>query len=162
MANRSNSHSIEDLGIDTFSLILNKNFKNNIQFTRNIAREYGIDGEIELFENGNVTGKFAKLQIKSKEKSIEPLVRTPDFISCNKISISNYNYAKCNNALIILLYVSIEDNIFYFINMNEAVLNDKIKEKEDGYITVHIPVRNNSKDNISELVNIINNYWNKK
>ena len=160
MENRINSHVLEDQGINIFENIVIEKLNNNVQFTRKNGREYGIDGEIELFDNGKVTGQIAKIQIKSKKEKIIPLKKESNLISYNKISKSNYEYAICDNILIILVYVSIEDKCFYYLDMNKYAKENKIK-KQQNYYTVHIPTKQNSINNFNGFIKIIKDYWNK-
>ena len=120
-------------------------------------RDYGIDGEIELFSHGEPIGRFAKVQIKGTEKQIEKL-KEEDFVSCSGISKSNLKYCQQNSLPVILVYCSTLEKRFYYIDL-QSVYRKMISEcrgKKSG--TVHIPIANNS-DNLEILVDIINSYY---
>ena len=62
---RTSSHVIETRSRDLFQQRINNSFKNGDALFRNLSeRDYGIDGIIELFDNGQPTGKIAFVQIK--------------------------------------------------------------------------------------------------
>ena len=129
----------------------------DLLFREQTERDYGVDGEIELFQHGEPTGRIAKIQLKSTEKVIEKL-KTVDAVSCSGISKSNLSYCRQKNYPVMLVYVSTADGRFYFIDL-QSVYKDKIPEIGDkGSGTVRIPVNNNS-DNLGRLVNIINSYY---
>lgn len=135
----------------------NQYAEGDLLFREQTERDYGIDGEIELFQQGEATGRIAKVQIKGTEKKIEKL-KTVDAVSCSGISKSNLSYCRQKNYPVMLVYVSTADGKFYFIDL-QSVFKDKIPEigdKESG--TVRIPIVNNS-DNLRQFVDIINSYY---
>ena len=75
-----------------------------------------IDGELEIFSNGDVTGKIARIQLKGTEKDISRL-KTADFVSCPGISKSSLGYCRTKNIPFILVYVSKADKKFYYCDL---------------------------------------------
>lgn len=131
--------------------------KGDLLFREISERDYGIDGEVELFNHSEATGKFAKIQLKSTEKVIQKL-KTVDAVSCSGISKSNLSYCRQRNVPVILIYCSTADEKFYFIDL-QSVYKNKIPEIGDNSSgTVRIPIENNS-DNLERFVNIINGYY---
>lgn len=129
----------------------------DLLFREQTERDYGIDGEIELFQHGQATGRIAKVQIKGTGKTIEKL-KTVDAVSCSGISKSNLSYCRQKNYPVMLVYVSTADGKFYFIDL-QSVFKDKIPEigdKESG--TIRIPIINSS-DDLRRFVDIINSYY---
>lgn len=120
-------------------------------------RDYGVDGELEIFSSENITGKIARIQLKGTKKVIRPL-KTADFVSCPGVSKSSLGYCRTKNITFILVYISKVDKVFYYCDlqfMHEEVL---LKMENKDEITVRIPYENNSK-NLSMLVRIINGYY---
>lgn len=156
---RKNSHIIETRSCDSIKSKVNKS--GNLLYREITGRDYGIDGIIELFDNGNVTGKFALAQIKGTSHKIIPLKSAPDYVSCT-ISSSNANYALQNRMPVILFYVSIEadeaDDCIYFMDIRQAI-NDKERKKitKQKNITIRIPIDNRDYGTMNEVYKIIYN-----
>lgn len=114
-------HVVETRARDYIRNQIDNFYKNGDALFRELTeRDYGIDAVIELFDNGNPTGKFALLQIKSTEKTIKPL-KTCNCVSC-KISVSNAQYALQNNIPVMLIYVTLsKPKGFYFISIHDAL-----------------------------------------
>ena len=125
-------------------------------------RDYGIDAIVEVFNEGAITGKFALMQCKGQAKKIEPLKTNPEYVSCSGISASNIDYADQGNSVVILAYSSTsEKDNFYFVKLSDAV-GKKHKAKINvgqKYITVHIPIQNNTRDNMELFWNIIHEFY---
>lgn len=120
-------------------------------------RDYGIDGQVELFSHGEPTGRIAMIQLKGTKHSIEQL-KTEDAVSCSRISKSNLCYCRQKNVPVMLVYCSTEDNEFYYIDL-QSVYKEKIDKLGDRQTcTVRIPVGNNS-ENLEHFVHIVNNYY---
>ena len=159
---RTNTHVIETESRQIFASALtkftNKDVRKGDLLFREISeRDYGIDGEVELFNHGEATGRFAKIQLKSTEKIIQKL-KTVDAVSCSGISKSNLSYCRQRNVPVMLVYCSTIDEKFYFIDL-QSVYKDKIPEIGDNSSgTVRIPIENNS-DDLGRFVNIINGYY---
>ncbi len=151
---RVKSHKIETNSKDYIRSQIDA-YNDGVLIYRDITeRDYGIDGLIEMFENDRPTGKIAFIQIKGTQKIIQPLIRTPNMISC-AISSSNAYYAYQKNIPIILIYVSILTKNFYFLELNE--IGNELKRIKVEKKNVHIPT--SSKDNIEEICKIINKYY---
>lgn len=159
---RTNTHITETESRQIFASALTRfsnetTRKGDLLFREISERDYGIDGEVELFNQGVATGRFAMVQLKSTEKIINKL-KTADAVSCSGISKSNLSYCRQNNVPVILVYCSTVDGKFYYIDL-QSVFKDKIPEIADkGSGTVRIPVDNNS-DDLSRFVSIINSYY---
>lgn len=120
-------------------------------------RDYGIDGELEIFELGEVTSKLARIQLKGTEKVIEKL-KTVDCVSCPGVSKSSLGYCRTNNIPFILVYISKADRKFYYCDL-QPVYQQALQKIGDGEsCTIRIPYDCNS-DDLSKLVSIINSYF---
>lgn len=120
-------------------------------------RDYGVDGEVEVFNDEEVTGKLARIQLKGTEKEIVPL-KTADFVSCPGVSKSSLGYCRTRNIPFILVYVSKLDKKFYFCDL-QSVYQDALQRMGDGETTtIRIPSGNNS-DYLNRFVEIIYDYY---
>lgn len=120
-------------------------------------RDYGIDGQVELFRHGEPTGYIAHIQLKGTSNTIRKLVHS-DEVSCSGISKSNLAYCRQNNVPVMLVYVSTEDQKFYFTDL-QSVFQDKIAQIADkGSGTVRIPAENHS-GNFRRFFEIIIKYY---
>ncbi len=164
-AKRISTHKIETDSKDYIRSRIDSFYKNGDTLYRDISeRDYGVDGFIELFENGIPTGKIAFAQIKGTKKSIVPLKRTPDFISC-KITSSNAYYAFQNNIPVILIYAYIKgDKGFYFLELNKLIQEISEEQLEQQCISVKIPIKNHIRncDSMENLFNIIRGFYDKE
>lgn len=139
---RTNSHWVETQSVNWFRTKVDNFEKGDALFREMTGRDYGIDGVIELFDNGMPTGKIALVQIKGTSKTITPLVRTPELISC-KISSSNALYAFQKNIPVLLVYISLNDEheMLYFADIRSIITDEhKRKMEEQDEITVKIPI----------------------
>lgn len=120
-------------------------------------RDYGVDGEVEIFKDGEVTGKLARIQIKGTEKEIVSLKKS-DFVSCSGVSKSSLGYCRTRNIPFMLVYVSKKDRKFYYCDL-QSVYQDALSKIGDGKsITIRIPISNSS-DHLERFVEIINDYY---
>ena len=110
---RTSSHKIETRSRDIIRKRINEFDNGNALFRELSERDYGIDAVIEIFDNGNPTGKFALLQIKGTEKPIVNLKNKP-VVPCS-ISSPNAKYALQKIMPVMLIYVSLYKNssIYY-------------------------------------------------
>jgi hypothetical protein len=114
-------------------------------------RDYGMDAIIELFDDGNPTGKLAIVQIKGTEKTIEPQKKKQD-IAC-KITSANAYYALQDNIPVILLYVSIrKPEICYYATLQTVTEFARKKIDRQKTITVHIPQEQYFQESTAESV----------
>lgn len=126
-------------------------------FRQITERDYGIDGQVEIFHHGEPTGYVAHVQLKGTSSSIQKLVYS-DEVSCPGISKSNLAYCRQKNVPVMLVYISTADQEFYFTDL-QPVYQEKIQQIADkGSGTVRIPVQNNSK-NFHRFFEIINTYY---
>ena len=120
-------------------------------------RDYGVDGQVELFNHGEPTGRIAMIQLKATEKAIHRL-KNAAAVSCHGISKSNLSYCRQRNVPVILVYCSNCEGKFYYIDL-QSVFQERIEAIADNFSgTVRIPVSNNS-DDLSVFVKIINSYY---
>lgn len=162
MRSRISPHVIETNATNYVTSVICSYYENGDALFRKLTeRDYGIDGIIELFNDGDPTGQMALVQIKGTDKTIEKL-KMKDVVSC-PVSISNIKYAQQKNIPVILMYVSLkEPKIIYFIDINDEVKNlCKKKIKEQNNITIHIPVENNTNTNLDQLFKIIKGFFDK-
>ena len=131
MRARSTSHHIEEKAEKKFGYLISDE---NIVYRNITGRDYGIDGILELFEDGNPTGRIAFIQIKGTANKIVPLKKSPE-VSCNNVTRSNLMYAKQKNIPIILIYLNINDEFFYDKWLNE-ISPKKVKDR--NVIRIHI------------------------
>lgn len=158
MSSRVPSHIIEEQAKDRIRSIINAD--GNAIFRELTGRDYGVDAIIELFDDGIPTGKIAFVQIKGTSFPISPLLRTPNFVSCRNISISNLNYSFQNNIPVILLYTSLKgEKGFYYTVLNNNKDNDINSKLNQDTITIKIPINNFIFDDINQLFNIINSFY---
>ena len=162
MSSRVDTHVIETESKNIFSAAMtrysdDKLKKGDLLFREITERDYGIDGQVELFVQGEATGRIAMIQLKGTEKRIEKL-KTADAVSCYGISKSNLSYCRQNNIPVILVYCSTTTGDFYYIDL-QSIYKDKIPSIGDSQFgTVRIPIINHS-DNLRKLVDIINSYY---
>lgn len=158
MSSRVSSHIIEEQAKDHVRIIINAN--GNAIFRELTGRDYGVDAIIELFNDGIPTGKIAFIQIKGTSRSIAPLSRTPNYVSCPRISISNLNYSFQNNIPVILLYTSLKgEKGFYYTVLNNNKDNDINSKLNQDTTRIRIPINNFIVDDINQLFNIINSFY---
>ena len=120
-------------------------------------RDYGVDGQVELFSQNAPTGRIAYIQLKGTSKSIQKLKRS-DEVSCSGISKSNIAYCQQRNVPVMLVYVSVYDEDFYFIDL-QSVYKTALKTIGDNASgTVRIPIINHS-SRIDKFFEIINHYY---
>ena len=104
------------------------------------------------------------MQCKGKGDPITPLIRFPDYVSCDGITRSNIQYLGQDNSAVILTYASIRDrNNFYYAELKDIITEEQLEAMNNGpadkRITVRIPVSNNAKDNIDGFFELINRYY---
>lgn len=157
---RTSSHVIETKTRDYIRSVIDNYYENGDALFRELSeRDYGIDGLIELFHDGNPTGQIALVQIKGTSNTIQPL-KKKNVVSCS-ISTTNAKYARQNNIPILLLYATITKPYgFYYIDINDAVNNmDCSKIVEQDSIKIHIPVENNALEDLEPLFERIRNFY---
>lgn len=93
-------------------------------------RDYGVDGELEIFENGVVTGKMARIQLKGTDRVIGKL-KTVDAVSCPGVSKSSLGYCRSRNVPFILVYISKVDEKFYYCDL-QPICEDALQRVGDG------------------------------
>ncbi len=120
-------------------------------------RDYGVDGEVEVFNDEEVTGRLARIQLKGTNKEIVPL-KTANFVSCPDISKSSLGYCRTRSIPFILVYVSKVSKKFFFCDL-QSVYQDALQRMGDGdTTTIRIPCGNNS-DHLDRFVEIIDDYY---
>lgn len=158
MSSRVSAHIIEERSKDRVRLKIGEN--DDTIFRELTGRDYGIDAIIELFNNGIPTGKIAFIQIKGTNSLIDPLSKTPNYISCPNVSVSNLNYSFQDNIPVILIYTSLKvERGFYYTVLNNNIDNDIESKQNQKNTTIRIPINNIIIDDISPLINIINTFY---
>ena len=152
---RTSSHITETISRQIFESVITD--FGDMLFRTVSERDYGIDGLVELFAGEGTTGRIAHIQLKGTTKRIVSLQNTEE-ISCPNITKSNLGYCQQNNVPVMLVYVSIPDEKFYYIDL-QSVVNLRINDFDNQKtITVRIPMENNS-DHMDSFVSIINGYY---
>lgn len=159
MSSRVSAHIIEERSKDRVRIKINEN--DDAIFRELTGRDYGIDAIVEIFNNGIPTGKIAFIQIKGTNSLITPLSKTPNYISCPNVSVSNLNYSMQNNIPVILLYLSLKQaEKIYYTTLNNNNDNDIMSKLNYNKATIRIPINNIIIDDITPLINIINVFYN--
>lgn len=155
---RKSSHVIETNSTDIFRTKVNSFYSNGDALFRDVTeRDYGIDGLIELFENECPTGMISLIQIKGKENTIVPLKKY-DGVSC-QISTSNVHYAFQKNIPVIVVYLSIKDNVFYYVCLNDLVDDISDEKMNNNKITIRIPNENLIVDDLEPMFSKIRDFY---
>ena len=145
--------------VSTFSYPPLSISEGNLLFRGVDERDYGVDGELEIFNGDEITGRIARIQLKGTENEIVPL-KSADFVSCPGISKSSLGYCRAEHIPFILVYISKANRKFYYCDL-QPVYQDALNKIGNGKtITIRIPVSNNS-DHLERLVEIINDYYEK-
>ena len=157
---RTDTHITETRSREIFEASLtrfssSKHAQGDLLFRGITERDYGMDGQVELFDHGKPTGRIAMIQIKATETNIEKLKNSDD-VSCSGISESSKCYCNQNRVPVILVYCSISEEKYYYIDLQSAFTGINEKERPN---TVKIPIENNS-DDLTRFVDIINQYYN--
>lgn len=127
-------------------------------FRQLTERDYGVDGQVELFDNDDMpTGRIAYIQLKGTAKSIEKLKRSEE-VSCSGISRSNIAYCQQKNVPVMLVYISVCDEDYYFIDLQSVYKSTLNVIGDNASGTIRIPLMNYSA-NIDKFFEIINHYY---
>lgn len=130
MPNRPKQHELEDLSRAKFQILLPRNW-----VFRNKDKDYGIDGEVELFDKeGNADGILFYVQLKATSSNNTNQILNVDL----KIDTLRY-FNKLEIPVLLLRYSEIQD-IFYFKWVNAV---DLTFAKENSK-TCRIKLENNS------------------
>lgn len=112
MPKRSRTHQIEDISRAEFQLRLPENW-----VFREKGKDYGIDGEVELFdENNQATGLIFWVQLKATESSSEK-----EKLSVN-LKIDTIHYYKKLSIPVILVRYLVKEKKFYYKWVNNVDL----------------------------------------
>ncbi|WP_429058419.1 DUF4365 domain-containing protein [Aeromonas jandaei] len=117
---RSRSHQLEDLSINKFRSLLPAEW-----VYRTPTHDYGIDGEVEIFDtNGYTTGIRFLVQLKASDsKKVNEALKL-------RLKIEKLNYFnQLNQPILIVRYIESTGGIYvrWFHSLNEKI--DKIAEK---------------------------------
>lgn len=156
---RIDSHKIETNSKNRFRIIIDLNNYCDALIRDITERDYGIDFIMELFENNNPTGMIAFIQLKGKQESIKQNKRSND-VSCSGISINSLQYGNQRIIPYIIVYLSIKNEEFYFIDLQSVV--KEIKNNNDRKsCTVRIPADNRcNKDDVKKFIDVVKKYYN--
>lgn len=127
--------------------------------------DFGIDALLEFFPNGCITGRYMPMQLKGTSKAIQPM-KTLECVSCS-IKTTTYKYAQQDALPILLLYISLEDRLFYYGIIQDLIKgqqNFKKPNEDTATVTLHIPttqvIRAEANDFGSVLWNLYRESWN--
>ena len=128
---RTTPHNIETKSCDYVRTVIDSHYENGDALFREVSgRDYGIDAIIELFSEGIPSGKIAFVQIKGTCSKIKQLKSSPH-ISC-QISSSNVNYAIQKRIPVLLFYVYLgeEGYFFYYARLQDILTQENIKKSK--------------------------------
>ncbi len=130
MPKRSKEHQIEDLSINELKRLLPRQW-----VYREKSRDYGIDGEIEIFdENDHATGMIFLVQLKATD-SFDPKIQTR--VQLDNATINYYNSLEL--PTLIVRYVEETKNVY--IKWAHSI--DRYKQKEGAKsFTFHMTEEN--------------------
>lgn len=142
MPKRVNQHEIEDISRAKFQLALPRKW-----VYRDKDKDYGIDGEVELFDNDkNPNGLVFWLQLKATESKKKENILNIDF------SIETLRYYKTLDIPVLLVRYSDFSNSFYikwinnidlfFAKKNAKTFRIKLTKNDEFDETSHIQIEN--------------------
>lgn len=130
MPKRPIQHKLEDLSRTKFQLAIPRNWA-----FRNKDKDYGIDGEVELFDSSDkAQGLLFYVQLKATESKSEATIMNVDF----KIETLSY-YKKLDIPVLLVRYSEHKDSFyikwinnvdFFFIKEKAKTIRIKLEEKD--------------------------------
>ena len=149
---RPRQHEIDELGKRQFQQSLPPNYLVRFQ-----QEDYGIDGEVEVFNKGETTGIIFKFQLKSTEN---PIISNDSSLILHRLKLQNAQYLIEDLEISALFFLSdIKSGFTYWVDLqtNPTILNNlKIaKSRLRKSITIKIPTSNKLPDSISELLKAV-------
>jgi tetratricopeptide (TPR) repeat protein len=142
MPKRVNQHEIEDISRSKFQLALPRKW-----VYRDKHRDYGIDGEVELFDdNKNPQGLVFWFQLKATESKEKSTIMNVN------LSIETLKYYKTLDIPVLLVRYSDSDNSIYvkwifnidlfYAKKNAKTIRIKLSEKDKWNDSTHLQLEN--------------------
>lgn len=142
MPKRNRKHRLEDESRYKFSLILPEEW-----LFRNKDKDYGIDGEVEIFEDEVATGLLFFVQLKATDSKNDLVILNYDY----KIDTIIY-YQRLDVPVLLARYSSVKDKFYY--KWNHEIDLFKIKKNSKTFRVKFDP---NNLLNANEFSLILNN-----
>lgn len=147
---RIEQHVIETASYKIFELII----PNEWVIREVTERDYGIDCYIEICEKGYMTGKMVSIQLKGTKK-IE-LTKNEEFITYYNVGTSTLNYWNNFPVPVILLYIDINRNEVFYLNIKEYLRENYLDFINETLNHLNIPTSQKiSTYNVAEVINSI-------
>ncbi len=142
---RPRQHVMEDESEHLLKTLLPSNW-----IIRKIAKDYGVDYEIEIVDDVHVTGMRIWVQLKSKEEC------TPKTITFNNANVNYFSYPlstknakyalKCGFPLLLFL-ADLDSKNIYYLNIRDEITEMVFPKNpswiEQETITLRVPEQNN-------------------
>lgn len=123
---RSRTHELEDISINKFSNLIPVKWV----FTPTGKKEYGIDGEVEIFgESGEAQGIKFLVQLKSSDNQTSKIFKEP-------IRIATLNYWKSHSLPVLICKYSTYQDKMYYVWAHELSVPETNKKKKSESMTV--------------------------
>jgi len=120
MPSRINQHEIEDISRLKFQLVLPREW-----VFRDKNKDYGVDGEVELFKNKKAQGIVFWVQLKATESKVESTIMNVD------LSIEKLRYYKSLSIPVLLVRYSHSDDSLLIKWANNIDLFYAKKKRKD-------------------------------
>ncbi|EKF9179501.1 DUF4365 domain-containing protein [Vibrio cholerae] len=118
------------------------------------GRDYGIDLQLERFDEGYPTGDFIFAQVKGTEKEFDHEVKLQNF------PVKTINYALLFSVPFFVFYTSVKSKTTKFIWLQKyAEINldiHKPKWREQSTVTINFPIENDIDLNVEKIISISN------
>lgn len=145
---RSEQHITE-----TDSITILRNILPHGWMVRELSEEdYGIDGIIEICDEGKVQGKVFAIQLKGHKY----LSESSGSVNCYNIKPSTMNYWNNYPIPVIFLHVSIENRNVYYSDIKMEIRKNYEEFEKGTFTKIFIPQKDQlTKDNSEEILNTL-------
>lgn len=145
---RSEQHITE-----TDSITILRNILPHGWIFRELSEEdYGIDGIIEICDEGEVQGKVFAIQLKGHKY----LSESTDTVNCYNIKPSTMNYWNNYPIPVIFLHISIENHKVYYSDIKMEIRKNYEEFEKGTFTKISIPQEDQlTKDNSEETLNAL-------
>lgn len=145
---RSEQHITE-----TDSITILRNILPHGWIFRELSEEdYGIDGIIEICDEGEVQGKVFAIQLKGHKY----LSESTDTVNCYNIKPSTMNYWNNYPIPVIFLHVSIENQKVYYSDIKMEIRKNYEEFEKGTFTKISIPQEDQlTKDNSEEILDAL-------
>lgn len=117
MPKKIRTHTLEEISRREFIKILPEEW-----IWRDQVSDYGIDGEIEIVENGVVTGNKVYIQLKAVDET------TKNNHKKVQVAVSTLNYYAAQKYPVIIMRYILKENMFYGKYYNEIDYDNKTQQ----------------------------------